>query len=284
MQSLAEIKELLTAGKRAAAKRALLAFLQAEPDNVSAWALLATFLEEPEQQAKCYHHILHLDPDNREAAESLQRLARPSPPLETASSTVQGNMLRCPQCGGTMEVHFVGELRDKRASCPYCGTEVDLPDSYQRIEHHHEQQTDMLSSRTVDQVVVQTRGDGATVPETGQKVLESLFQQRIESQVSPETEELPGCLRWLARLLPGSVTRANVKFHSPFAADKAQLGSVPAGSLGPDADMQLAEGALPPEERRSCPHCGATISKHATRCAWCGAFLIPSEEEIHHGL
>ncbi|HEY89627.1 MAG TPA: hypothetical protein G4N98_07845 [Thermoflexia bacterium] len=72
-----------------------------------------------------------LGPDNREAAESLQRLARPSPPLETASSTVQGNGLRCPQCGGTMEVHFIGELRDKRARCPYRGTEVDLPDSYQ---------------------------------------------------------------------------------------------------------------------------------------------------------
>ena len=107
MQSLAEIKELLTAGKRDAAKRALLAFLHAEPDNVSAWALLATLLEEPEQQAKCYRRILHLDPDNREAAESLQQLARPSPPSETASSTVQGNVLRCPQCGGMMEVHFV---------------------------------------------------------------------------------------------------------------------------------------------------------------------------------
>jgi len=226
MQSLVEIKELLTAGKRAAARRALLAFLHAEPDNVSAWALLATLLEETEQQAKCYHRILRLDSDNREAAESLQRLARPSPPLETASSTVQGNMLRCPQCGGMMEVHFVGELRDKRASCPYCGTEVDLPDTYQRIDHHHEQQTDMLSSRTVDNVVVQTRSDGAAMPDTGQKALESLFQQRTESLATLETGELPGCLGWLARLLPGSVTRANVKLRPPLAADKAQRGDV----------------------------------------------------------
>ncbi|MCD4739154.1 MAG: zinc ribbon domain-containing protein [Anaerolineae bacterium] len=218
-----------------------------------------------------------LDPDNREAAESLQRLARPSPPLETESSTVPGNMLRCPQCGGTMEVRFIGELRDKRAGCPYCGTEVDLPDSYQRIERHHEQQTDMLSSRTVDRIVVQTRSDGAAVPEAGQEVLESLFQQRTESLATLETEELPGCLGWLTHLLPGSVTRANVKLHPPFVVDKVQRGGVPAGSLGPDADMQLAGGALPPEERRPCPHCGATISKHATRCAWCGTFLAPSE-------
>ena len=47
--------------------------------------------------------------------------------------------------------------------------------------------------------------------------------------------------------------------------------------FGWDADMHLAGGARPPEERRPCPHCGATISKHATRCAWCGTFLAPSE-------
>ncbi|MEA3396729.1 MAG: hypothetical protein U9R05_04640, partial [Chloroflexota bacterium] len=110
-----------------------------------------------------------------------------------------------------------------------------------------------------------------------QQVLESLFQQRTESLATLETQEPPGCLGWLARLLPGSVTRANVKPRPPLAADETQQGGIPAGSLGPDADMQLAGGALPPEERCPCPHCGATISKHATRCTWCGIFLAPSE-------
>ncbi|MBN2391829.1 MAG: hypothetical protein JXR84_13970, partial [Anaerolineae bacterium] len=37
--------------------------------------------------------------------------------------------------------------------------------------------------------------------------------------------------------------------------------------------VQTADRPLPPDERRSCPHCGATLSKHATWCVWCGTHL-----------
>jgi len=42
---------------------------------------------------------------------------------------------RCPNCGGNLEIHFIGELKDKWAVCPYCQTRIDIPDAYQRIEH-----------------------------------------------------------------------------------------------------------------------------------------------------
>ena len=43
--------------------------------------------------------------------------------------------------------------------------------------------------------------------------------------------------------------------------------------LSPDDVIQLAGGPLPPEERRTCPHCEAVIPKGAAKCAWCGSSL-----------
>lgn len=41
-------------------------------------------------------------------------------------------VLRCPQCGGTMEIRFVGRFRqDRRAVCLYCRSEMDLPETIQ---------------------------------------------------------------------------------------------------------------------------------------------------------
>lgn len=45
-----------------------------------------------------------------------------------SNETVNSRSLICPQCGGTMEVRYVGILRDKRLVCHYCRTEIDLPD------------------------------------------------------------------------------------------------------------------------------------------------------------
>jgi hypothetical protein len=38
-------------------------------------------------------------------------------------------------------VRFVGELRDKRAVCRHCGSQVDLPDTYRRVQRRHEQES-----------------------------------------------------------------------------------------------------------------------------------------------
>lgn len=42
----------------------------------------------------------------------------------------------CPQCAGPMEYTVVGDMRDKRRECPYCGFTVDVPDAFEtgRVE------------------------------------------------------------------------------------------------------------------------------------------------------
>jgi len=43
--------------------------------------------------------------------------------------------------------------------------------------------------------------------------------------------------------------------------------------ITPDDIINMAGGPLPPEERRQCPKCQATISIYAQRCEWCDAQL-----------
>ena len=47
----------------------------------------------------------------------------------------------------------------------------------------------------------------------------------------------------------------------------------PPEPLTPEDVIRLAGGALPPEQRQTCPKCDAVISRNATRCPWCGAPL-----------
>ena len=43
--------------------------------------------------------------------------------------------------------------------------------------------------------------------------------------------------------------------------------------LGPTSIVNLAGGPLAEGERRQCPKCNATISRHETRCPWCSTSL-----------
>jgi len=91
MDPLDAVRRLVTASDREGAKRALGSILRADPQNASAWAMLAPLLQDPTQQADCYRQILRLDPDNGEAAARLRALAgRPpqaSPRDQSASSS-----------------------------------------------------------------------------------------------------------------------------------------------------------------------------------------------------
>ena len=49
--------------------------LEAEPENADAWALLATLLTNPAEQAKCYREILRITPGDSQAAAWLESLA-----------------------------------------------------------------------------------------------------------------------------------------------------------------------------------------------------------------
>jgi hypothetical protein len=68
-------------GDRLGAKKELAHRLREQPDDIQAWLLMATLLDEPARQAECYCQVLRLDPQNSHAATALQRIASP----ETAS-------------------------------------------------------------------------------------------------------------------------------------------------------------------------------------------------------
>jgi DNA-directed RNA polymerase subunit M/transcription elongation factor TFIIS len=272
MDPLDTVKRRIEAGDREGAKRTLFHTLNVEPDNVAAWALLATVLDDPDRQADCYRRILALDPGNREAAEKLRQIT--GGPRQTPPSSETGP-LQCPQCGGAMEARFAGPLRDKRAVCPYCGTEVDLPDAYQRIQRQKEQAHHPWGSRTVEETVIETRSDHAeglpdldeVIPESeaGRRVLEPEELARwVEDQkeTRQESRKPSGLLGKVLHFLTGKTPAAMTRGASPA--------SPASESLAPDEIIQAAGGPLPPEERRKCPKCGATISKRASRCTWCG--------------
>jgi hypothetical protein len=87
----------------------LIQHLRENPDDLLAWQSLQIQVDDPRKKQDCQEQIDRL-------------LARGNPPL------------LCPQCGGGMEIYFSGELHDKRARCPYCTVEIDLPDAYTRLE------------------------------------------------------------------------------------------------------------------------------------------------------
>ena len=75
MANLSEVKQKIEAGELAAARRALIAFLNEHPRHVAAWRLLAALLEDdPVKQADCYRRIVALAPEDAAAREQLARL------------------------------------------------------------------------------------------------------------------------------------------------------------------------------------------------------------------
>ena len=44
------------------------------------------------------------------------------------------SLIICPKCRVGMKVYFAEPLHDKRAKCPYCGTETDIPDSFTAVK------------------------------------------------------------------------------------------------------------------------------------------------------
>jgi hypothetical protein len=76
MDPLDEIRRHIESGDWEGAKRETAAILRADPENVAAWMLLATLVEDIAQQADCYRQALQLDPSNRQAAARLRALTR----------------------------------------------------------------------------------------------------------------------------------------------------------------------------------------------------------------
>ncbi|MGC9348251.1 MAG: hypothetical protein ACP5JG_08960 [Anaerolineae bacterium] len=324
MDALDAIRRQIASGKREGPRRALMTLLRNHPHDVTAWMLLATVLDDPQQQADCYRQVLSLDPGNQQAARALDQL-RASRELKA---------LRCPQCGGGMEVYFAGELRDKRARCRYCGSEVDLSDRFQRVQRTQASEQGAGVRRFEDTVVVESRSDGGVSPSIAEDIARLALPRDREGTSVEELSELlrsphaftkEDIQRLLARhditisdgkldeivgryvfseREAGSAQRVVVRriesraLGEAFASDRTEPQgclSLLAGLFGetrvilersrpsppPETSVETiikaAGEPLPPDERRRCPQCGATLSKQATRCGWCDTWLDDAE-------
>jgi hypothetical protein len=297
------IRNRINAGDREGARLELVAFLKSEPDNTDAWALLAILLKDPAEQVECYRQILRVNPDDRQAATWIEALSPQLPKAQDreALPTSEERTLQCPQCGGITKVRFVGELFDNRAFCPHCGSQIELPDTFQRVERRREQEhLSEGSSRIVDPMGIETRRDHA--PGQGSALEASDIDRVLRDLDLPgaedETLQQPGEQGVLGgaseQILPPSGTgteqrglmdrmlrrmRGEAVSGGGDAAALEQAGGLPLpGRLSPEDIIQLAGGPLPPEERRKCPKCGAVVSHKESRCPWCSALISGADE------
>jgi hypothetical protein len=206
-----------------------------------------------------------------------------------------------------MEVHYIGEMRDKRAVCQYCHTEVDLPDSYQRVKKKRTHEQRLSGSRTVEETVIETRRDGELstkdpeslppeiqemlkiLKEKGPAALDEEFLQKLQARginISFDSESLRSLRERGYGIYdaPPLAHSSKTVFTRTEERDEGFLGRLfsKAGEtrqrpseISPEEIIRLAGGALPPEERRQCPNpkCGATLPKDAEKCSWCGESL-----------
>jgi hypothetical protein len=271
--------------------------------------LMATLSHDAAGKADCYRQVLRIDPRNRRAARRLKAL---EDQLSDLPSTPKGETMRCPQCGGDIEVRFMGRLQDKRAHCHHCHSEVDLPDAYRRITQRRTHERRLAGTRTVEETVIEARQDGklageglSEVPPELQEalkvlkekgntdlyedVLQALKDRGIGVSLDPEDEEAEsrqatgardsatGSAPTMEQLLQEvrlKTEERNQGFLSRWFTKKKKPKRDP-GNLTTEELIELAGGGLPPEERSQCPNavCGATVSKSAHKCPWCGQAL-----------
>lgn len=313
MDSLDKIRKHIESGDRERAERELGWILQADPKNGPAWGLLAALLEDPARKADCYRQILQINPQDAQAAARLRALTDAPSESELDGQPIldAAAVLRCHQCGGEMEVSFVGTLRDKRAICLHCGTKVDLPDAYQRVERKRQKEKLLGGSRVTDEVTVETRIDqlsddaiGQLPPEfkelreqlrRGEPPDDGTIQELRDQGFVVKVPEDPATEAVTIRKPVSSKLEADVFTSVDIAKEPGRLaelldrfgmdelpavGSVDVGrrilqpgSERPEDIVAQAGGALPPEQRRNCPECDAVVATDAARCPWCGAAM-----------
>ena len=121
--------------------------IRKNPDDLEAWKSVLALVDDPKKKQDCQDQIDRI-------------IAKGQSPII------------CPQCGAGMTVYFAGELHDKRAKCPYCGTDIDIPDSYART------------------VVEQRAGFGQILPETDVTVYERRADTKGATITSDEINQL----------------------------------------------------------------------------------------------
>lgn len=121
--------------------------IRKNPDDLDAWKALLGLVNDPRKKQDCQ--------------EQIDRII-----------VKQQSPIICPQCGAGMTVYFAGELRDKRAKCSFCGTEIDIPDAYSRT------------------VVEKKAGLGHLLPEANVTVFERRADNNGAMITSEEIEKL----------------------------------------------------------------------------------------------
>ena len=246
MDPFDSVEKHVLAGRFGRARHELASILETDPRSSRAWFMLGALLEDFGRRADCYRRALRADPDNRQALYALQDLTGEGQPAR------EWEAVRCPCCNAPMQVRFLGELRDKRAVCRYCGSEVDLPDSYRRVRVQREQQGRGRNRRLVETTVIETRSDAGPGVVSGIEVRNETYRHRP-----------PGL--W-AMLLEAS----DRGFEVGIDGSDEVVGDDEIKPLTALEIIALAGGAPPLSERRECPKCSAVIPRKATWCEWCG--------------
>ncbi len=272
MVNLSEVKQKIEAGELAAARQALIAFLNEHPRDVLAWRLLAKLLDDPTKQVDCYRRIVALAPEDAGAREQLARLrsrlrAQPAPPpVSKPASTLASTPEPEPKVEDLVQAVLATLLRQADEAAP--GSERRLL-SVAEVQEALQAQGVALSD---EELIHHIRAQGLQIthsPYSSKRI--------IRRPVVRETPVASGW-GWLGKAvqrLTGGRPQERVEAPSmPVAADELTAADI----------IQLAGGPLPAEERRTCPHCDATISKAATRCEWCGASLNALENASENEL
>jgi hypothetical protein len=122
-------------GRKEPAQQLLNQVVQADPNNEEAWLWLSRVVDDPLQRAECLQRVLAINPGNQWAAEQLAELqagaatpevaapAAPSAPVPS-SSEIKMEVLNCPNCGGSVELHGGADIQT--VVCSFCGSVLDL--------------------------------------------------------------------------------------------------------------------------------------------------------------
>jgi hypothetical protein len=121
--------------------------IRKNPDDLDAWKAILALVNDPKKKQDCQ--------------EQIDRII-----------VKQQSPIICPQCGAGMTVYFSGELHDKHAKCPFCGTDVDILDAYSRT------------------VVEKKAGFGHLLPETNVTTYERRSDNNGATITSEEIDKL----------------------------------------------------------------------------------------------
>ena len=289
MAQIDQIKALLQAGQRQQAFSELASFLKRNPDVKEAWWLMLALLDHLSQKIDCYRQILRIDPADGTARHHLEALLVAQVGVEPATPVeIPSHPERCPTCGGDLEIHFIGDLQDKWAICPYCDTKIDLPDSFRRTIHLREQHERPGLKHTVETTLIEQRADAGQQFDEMPAEVRSLLDQAHGDDL-PDADELKALLKQgpLAihridehRLKPKKdwdIWSVLAGLNDPFNPPRGfQDMEEFASSLGENAiviptssgEYHVLEG-IPANQRTHCAKCDALVSKLSEKCQWC---------------